>query len=217
MDWTPVPVVPADVEAVEWREIPADGPVRGLVLLRPADVFEALDVIRPWLADERFADATLVVATSGAMGLPGEDVADLAGAAVWGLVRSAQSEDPGRIVLADLDEPSALPAAVAAGESQIVVRGGTVYVPRLARVTETPADQGFSSDGPVLVTGGLGALGGLVARHLVTVHGVRELLLTGRRGLDTPGASELVAELAGLGAQVEVAACDVADRDAVAG
>uniref|UniRef100_UPI0004CB5AA3 type I polyketide synthase n=1 Tax=Streptomyces sp. NRRL S-646 TaxID=1463917 RepID=UPI0004CB5AA3 len=71
-------------------------------------------------------------------------------------------------------------------------------------------------DGTVLVTGGTGGLGALVARHLVTEHGIRHLLLASRRGLEAPGAGELVAELAGLGAEVEVAALDVADRAALA-
>ncbi|EME62124.1 type I polyketide synthase [Amycolatopsis decaplanina] len=69
---------------------------------------------------------------------------------------------------------------------------------------------------PVLVTGGTGGLGALVARHLVTTHGVRKLLLTSRRGPDAPGAGELAAELVGLGAEVQVVACDVADRGALA-
>ncbi|HEY4975619.1 MAG TPA: type I polyketide synthase, partial [Steroidobacteraceae bacterium] len=68
----------------------------------------------------------------------------------------------------------------------------------------------------MLITGGVGELGGEVARHLVASHGVRHLLLTSRRGRQTPGASELVTELRGLGAQtVEVVSCDVSDRDAV--
>ncbi|WP_330347003.1 SDR family NAD(P)-dependent oxidoreductase [Streptomyces sp. NBC_00582] len=71
-------------------------------------------------------------------------------------------------------------------------------------------------DGTVLVTGGTGGLGALVARRLVTEHGVRHLVLASRRGLDAPGATELVAELRGLGAEVEVAALDVADRDQLA-
>ncbi|KAB8157038.1 SDR family NAD(P)-dependent oxidoreductase [Streptomyces mimosae] len=70
--------------------------------------------------------------------------------------------------------------------------------------------------GTVLVTGGTGSLGSLVARHLVAEHGVRHLLLTSRRGSEAPGAGELVAELTELGAEVTVAACDAADRDALA-
>jgi NADP-dependent 3-hydroxy acid dehydrogenase YdfG len=75
----------------------------------------------------------------------------------------------------------------------------------------------FDPEGTTLITGGLGMVGTLLARHLVTRHGVRHLLLTGRRGPDAPGAAELTAELAALGAEVTVAACDVADRDALAG
>ncbi|MER6359171.1 SDR family NAD(P)-dependent oxidoreductase, partial [Streptomyces sp. NPDC001634] len=74
----------------------------------------------------------------------------------------------------------------------------------------------MNPDGTVLVTGGTGGLGALVARHLVTEHGIRHLLLAGRRGLEAPGAPELLAELTGLGADVEVAAVDVADRAALA-
>ena len=68
----------------------------------------------------------------------------------------------------------------------------------------------------MLVTGGTGGLGGYVARHLAARHGVRDLLLVSRRGPDAPGAGELAAELAALGAQVTVEACDIGDRDAVA-
>ncbi|MFI5979211.1 SDR family NAD(P)-dependent oxidoreductase [Streptomyces sp. NPDC051452] len=71
-------------------------------------------------------------------------------------------------------------------------------------------------EGTVLITGGTGTLGGLVARHLVTGHGVRHLLLTSRRGPAAPGADTLVAELTALGARVRVAACDTADRAALA-
>ncbi|MEE1766686.1 KR domain-containing protein, partial [Streptomyces sp. JV185] len=75
---------------------------------------------------------------------------------------------------------------------------------------------GFGSVGTVLLTGGTGTLGGVFARHLVVERGVRRLVLTSRRGLEAPGARELVDELVGLGAEVVVEACDVADRDSLA-
>jgi mycoketide-CoA synthase len=70
--------------------------------------------------------------------------------------------------------------------------------------------------GTVLVVGGTGTLGALLARHLVIQHGVRRLVLAGRRGPDAPGAAELRDELTALGAEVRVAACDAADRSALA-
>ncbi|WP_328391873.1 type I polyketide synthase [Nocardia sp. NBC_00416] len=70
-------------------------------------------------------------------------------------------------------------------------------------------------DGTVLITGGTGGLGAGLARHLITEYGVRSLVLTSRRGPAAPGAGELRAELAGLGARVEIVACDVADRAAL--
>ncbi|WP_269859700.1 MDR/SDR family oxidoreductase, partial [Streptomyces sp. RPT161] len=70
--------------------------------------------------------------------------------------------------------------------------------------------------GTVVITGGTGGLGGVVARHLVAEHGVQHLLLLSRRGTDAPGAAELVAELGQLGAAVSVASCDVSDRQALA-
>ncbi|MEU7146380.1 type I polyketide synthase [Nocardia sp. NPDC046473] len=83
-------------------------------------------------------------------------------------------------------------------------------------VLTIPAGPDTMSGGTVLITGGTGGLGGLVARHLVAVHGVRSLLLTSRQGMAAPGAAELAAELQGLGARVRVVACDVSDRAALA-
>jgi acyl transferase domain-containing protein/NADPH:quinone reductase-like Zn-dependent oxidoreductase/NAD(P)-dependent dehydrogenase (short-subunit alcohol dehydrogenase family)/acyl carrier protein len=72
------------------------------------------------------------------------------------------------------------------------------------------------SAGTALITGGTGTLGAAVARHLITEHGIRHLVLTSRRGLAADGAAELAAELTELGADVRVEACDAADRDALA-
>ncbi|QFU93203.1 type I polyketide synthase [Amycolatopsis sp. YIM 10] len=173
------------------------------------DVPAALHLVQQAIAD----DKRLVFVTSGAVSTePGEDVTDLTGAAVWGLVRSAQNEHPDRFTLVDTDSPQSIPAV---GEPQLAVRNGKALVPRLTRtaadLTHTPLDPA----GTVLITGGTGVLGGHLARHLVLNHGVRHLLLTSRRGLDAPGATGLAADLADLGAEVRITACDAADRAAL--
>ncbi|MFI2433203.1 SDR family NAD(P)-dependent oxidoreductase [Streptomyces sp. NPDC018693] len=174
-----------------------------------------LKALQDWQDDPGAAGSRLVVVTRDATG----PVPDLAGAAVWGLVRTAQSELPGRVVLVDVDgRPESLrmlPRAVATGESQLRVRDGRVTVPRLAAAVGDVSGAGavFGVDGTVLITGGTGALGAELARHLVAEHGVRHLLLTGRRGPQAPGAEELRRELAKLGAEkVGIVACDAADR-----
>ncbi|RAJ55393.1 polyene macrolide polyketide synthase/pimaricinolide synthase PimS1, partial [Streptomyces sp. Amel2xB2] len=174
-----------------------------------------LEMIHQWVGDERFAHSRLVFATRGAV--TGEDPA---AAAVWGLVRSAQSEHPGRFVLLDVDasSPSSImvPLALGVDEPQLVLIGGEVMAGRLNRVSPDDRQVVWGEvEGSVLVTGGTGGLGALVARHLVSEHGVRDLLLVSRRGRDAEGADELVAELVELGAQAEIAACDVADREAL--
>ncbi|MER7006051.1 type I polyketide synthase [Dactylosporangium sp. NPDC000555] len=195
-----------------------DGPAGA----RPATA-EVLAMVQGWLADDRYADARLVLVTTGAVETrPGEGVTDLAGAAARGLVRSAQSEHPDRFVLLDTADPAELlallPAGLAAGEPQLAVREGVLSAPRLARVQTagTSVEVRFDPEGTVLITGAGGVLAGLVARHLAAEHGVRRLVLLSRRGADAPQAAGLLAELAGLGAEARFAACDVADRDALA-
>ncbi|MBB4679599.1 acyl transferase domain-containing protein/acyl carrier protein [Crossiella cryophila] len=207
---TPVPVAAAvehTVLAVPHTPEPTPAAVHEVVTAVLAE-------LQSCLARE---SAHLVVTTRGAVAVGAEPVLDLPAAAVWGLVRSAQTENPDRITLLDLDadlDPGLVAGLLALGESQAAVRDGVVHVPRLVRTT--PADTPASLPGPVLITGGLGGLGGLFARHLVRARGVRELVLLGRRGADTPGATELLDELTGLGAEVTVAACDVTDRAALA-
>jgi NAD(P)-dependent dehydrogenase (short-subunit alcohol dehydrogenase family)/acyl carrier protein len=124
------------------------------------------------------------------------------------------------------------------GEPEFAVRAGAVLIPRLTRIGGDSTSSGGSASGgrlidspdeidalaspgsfgggTVMVTGGTGVLGGMIARHLVAEHGVPAVLLVSRRGIDAPKAQQLEAELSGLGARVTVAACDVADPDAVA-
>ncbi|MGW3406305.1 SDR family NAD(P)-dependent oxidoreductase, partial [Streptomyces zhihengii] len=151
-----------------------------------------------------------------------DGVVDPVGAAVWGLVRSAQSEHPDRIVLVDAD-PAAderdvdLSLLTGLDEPQVAVRDGALLAPRLARATgRGQAAASLNGDGTVLITGGTGTLGGLLARHLVTEHGIRHLVLLSRQGPDAPGAADLTTALAELGADARVVACDAADRDALA-
>ncbi|MEV8004980.1 type I polyketide synthase [Streptomyces parvus] len=183
-------------------------------------VHNALATLRDWLTEPGCADSTLIVLTRNGAGLP-DETPDLAAAAVRGLVRTAQSEYPGRIVQIDLDDASVdlhhrIAAAVAADEPQLALRGGALLAPRLKRATTVDPTGEHFGDGTVLITGGAGGLGAVTARHLVTRHGVRSLLLASRRGLAAPGAEELVTELTALGADVRVAACDVSDRAEVA-
>ncbi|MCW8096834.1 type I polyketide synthase [Streptomyces tauricus] len=174
-----------------------------------------LEVLRGWLADERFAGSRLAVVTCGAVDT-GDGRIDVRQAPVWGLVRAAQAENPGRFVLLDLDGPGGTAPPLPVTEPEIAVRDGGALVPRLVKAAGPTAATTWDPDGTVLITGGTGGLGALVARHLVTAHGVRRLVLAGRRGPAAPGAAALAAELTGLGAQTEVAACDTADREALA-
>ncbi|MFL6072394.1 MAG: SDR family NAD(P)-dependent oxidoreductase [Mycobacteriales bacterium] len=194
---------------------PADATV--LRITGGDDVHQAthrlLGQLQEWLADESTADRRLVVVTSGAVATdPDGDIADLTAAALWGMVRTAQWEQPDRFTLIDLDNPESdlLPAAIATGEPQVAVRAGTLRVPHLTRLDATQAPVTLDPDGTVLLTGGTGMLGTLVARHLVTAYGVRHLLLASR------GGEADVGELESLGASVTVARCDVADRDDLA-
>ncbi|MCM1020441.1 type I polyketide synthase, partial [Micromonospora sp. XM-20-01] len=112
---------------------------------------DALALVRQWLGEPRLERSRLVLHTRGAVGAaPGEAPCDLARASLWGLVRSAQSEHPGRFTLLDTDDAAAslaaVPAAVASGEPQLALRDGAPLVPRLARARDAgvlplPADE----------------------------------------------------------------------------
>jgi acyl transferase domain-containing protein/acyl carrier protein len=183
----------------------------------------ALDLIQAWLASEPLGDARLVFLTHGAVATaPGEDP-DLVAAPLAGLLHTAHSEHLGRFGLIDFDSAEAslqaLPAALEVGEDepQLAIRNGRLLVPRLARaeIAETSSVQPIDPNSTVLITGGITGIGALVARHLVSEHAARHLLLTSRRGRDADGAAELEAELTELGVEVTVAACDVTDREQI--
>ena len=182
----------------------------------------ALRNIQKWLSDERLSGSRFVLLTSGAVSIGEQDeIGDLAAAPLWGLIRSAQSEHPGRFVLADLGDAESVSLDVLLGaldsdESQLALRGERVLGARLTRVAGQASRPTRFAPGTVLVTGGTGALGALLARHLVEHHGVSNLVLVSRQGEQAPGASRLKTDLAALGAEVRIAACDVSDREQLA-
>ncbi|WP_335936432.1 type I polyketide synthase [Streptomyces sp. PTD5-9] len=284
LDWPALPVPAADTPAYavldergtaaldtvpDWAVLPVTGggadPVTGV----RAATGRVLAALRDWLADDRTAGARLLVLTDGAVATGAEDVTDLAGAAVWGLVRAAQGEHPDRFVLVDSVDhtdhadrtdhvehvdrtdhadrtgtddrvAAAVRAAAAGGEPQLALRDGVVRVPRLTHaavparaatsvsdaaasgpdaaapgsdgVSPTVPGGSFDPEGTVLITGGTGVLGAVVARHLATRHGVRRLVLAGRSGT----ASDDFGDLAERGTEVVVARCDAAERDQLA-
>jgi len=183
-----------------------------------------LDMMQAWLSDKRFSALRLVLLTKGAVAVGAEDaLPGLAQSPVWGLVRSAQSENPGRFALIDIDNDEesfdVLAGGLALNEPQLAVRKGVVYVPRVKPLGLTSLESvaGDHGHGTVLVTGGTGGLGGRAARHSVEAHGVDHLLLASRRGEDAEGARELKAGLQALGAEVRIESCDVGDREQLEG
>nr|WP_243876765.1 type I polyketide synthase [Streptomyces sp. 846.5] len=140
VDWSPLPVVAAGDGAVVvvggLAEVDVAA-VPGNVLVRVTPEGGVLGLVQEWLAGEWFAGSRLVVVTEGAVGV-GHEVPDPVLAGVWGLVRAARAENPGRFVLLDVDGSveswEAVPGALAGGEPELAVRGGAVFVPRLARV-----------------------------------------------------------------------------------
>ncbi|TCO60801.1 acyl transferase domain-containing protein [Actinocrispum wychmicini] len=189
----------------------------------PAGVASTLDLLRTMASS---GGRRLWCATRGGVVTGhGDPAVSPAQAELWGLGRVAALEHPnlwGGLV--DLPATVTKPAATAlagilagAGdEDQLAVRHNGVYVRRLVRAPREATREPWRPHGTVLVTGGTGGVGAQVARRLATA-GAEHLLLASRRGPDAPGAAELVRELTGLGTTATVVACDMADREAVAG
>ncbi|TQM26373.1 type I polyketide synthase [Nocardia bhagyanarayanae] len=229
MEWSrvPLPAPNRTITVSEWNL--GDPEVADAIVLpvpegdSPSEVHDTarrtLAALQKMLADNRFERSTAVVRTRRAVALPGADSPDPAGAVVWGLVRSAQSENPGRIVLLDTaDSEVDLAALLATGEQQLAVREGVAFVPRLARLEARRAPEGRVTlgEGAVLITGAPGRLGSALARHLADAYDARDLVLVSRRGVDGPGGAELRDDLESRGVRVRFARCDITDRSALA-
>ncbi|MCJ1238967.1 hypothetical protein MMC14_006959 [Varicellaria rhodocarpa] len=143
---------------------------------------------------------------------------------LWGLMRTARSEHPElRLRLIDVDEETDLAtlslALMLGDHTEIAVRKEQLLMPHMERaslVASPPVGLTLlRADGAVLVTGGLGNLGGRIARRLAISHGVCDLVLMSRRGMESPGADAFVAELAKLGAKATIFGGDIADLDSL--
>ncbi|KFY51099.1 hypothetical protein V496_08929 [Pseudogymnoascus sp. VKM F-4515 (FW-2607)] len=166
--------------------------------------------------------APVVWVTRHAVGVDHNDHPIGIGAApLLGLMRTARSEHPElRLRLIDVDLVTPLTslglALMLEGPTEITVRKGQLLEPHMERsslaATSSPSSRKLllRAGGTVLVTGGLGDIGSRVARRLVSSHGVRDLVLLSRRGMQDPGAEAIVASLAKLGAKITVVAIDVA-------
>ena len=203
--------------------LPLDG-VTGVVCL-PDGVGDVTDLLQAMSA-AGLDGARVWVLTRDAVCVADGERVDPAAAAVWGWGRVAALEHPTRWGgLVDIPYPWDARVAVRVvgvlsgltGEDQVAVRSVGLFGRRMDHAPAPSATVPWRprADGTVLVTGGTGGIGAHVARWLAT-EGAGHLLLVSRRGLDAPGAVELRAGLLELGVRVTVAACDVADRQAVA-
>ncbi|MFB6891358.1 SDR family NAD(P)-dependent oxidoreductase, partial [Kitasatospora sp. NPDC056327] len=229
VDWVPAPeAAEAPADWTLHADLTGDTAPPALVVLpagtgAPTDTVperahavghDVLRALQAWLADERTAGSRLVVVTRR-----GELVQE----PVRGLVRTAQSENPGRFVLVEAEDPAAEAGAAARAvaatdgeEPQLALRDGRLLVARLRRPAAGPAPADGTpsplAGGTVLVTGANGGLGRLVARHLAAVHGAAELVLLSRSAVP----ADLLDELAAHGTVVRAEAVDTADRAALA-
>ncbi len=207
----------AEAEIWRWEAERTENPAEAACLAAGA----ALEAIQGFLVQsDEDPEARLAILTAGAVSTSPEESADPVAAAIWGLVRSAQSEHPGRFVLIDADDASegAIGRALAlSDEPQVILREGRALVARLGRIESEAGRDGIAldPDRTVLITGATSGLGALVARHLAAEHGARHLLLVSRSGESAEGAEELKARLEALGAETTIAACDVSEREQV--
>ncbi|HEV7759545.1 MAG TPA: acyltransferase domain-containing protein, partial [Acidimicrobiales bacterium] len=223
----------ADLGALR-RAVDVGAAVPETVVVAAGGVVEVLGWVQGWLADERLASARLVVVTRGAVEVEGEGIAvdGLAQASVWGLVRSAETENPGRFGLVDLaGEGAALAAALGSGEAEVAVRGERLFARRLVRAPEpsvlpspwrlasatpgvldelalVPADEPEPALGPDQVR---------VAIHAAGLNFRDVLVALGMVELPGAGAEQLGGEGAGVVVEVGADVTELAVGDRVMG
>ncbi|MCC4597096.1 SDR family NAD(P)-dependent oxidoreductase [Xanthomonas campestris pv. phormiicola] len=104
---------------------------------------EVIAQLQAWLAEPRLAESTLLVVTRKAVATADGEALDPAQAAAWGLLHSAQNENPGRLLLLDTDAPlrdaAPVQAALAGAQRQLALRRGQWLAPHLARGTAQAA------------------------------------------------------------------------------
>ncbi len=182
-------------------------------------LYGTLRLVQAWLAQPALATSRLVLLSHHALATDDDESPDLAVAAAHGLLRSAANEHPGRFGWLDVDAAASgnlLATALAIPvEPVLALRRGILLAPRLTRSGASPpvSDPTFDPEKTVLITGGTGALGMALARHLATTHLCRHLLLLSRRGAAAPGAQDLQRELNELGCHTDFVAADIADAD----
>ncbi|AZM94003.1 SDR family NAD(P)-dependent oxidoreductase (plasmid) [Streptomyces sp. W1SF4] len=230
LDGVPLTAYP-DLEALERAAEPPTTVLHLLDASEPADPddparhareasWRTTGLLRRWTASPLAQTARLVLL------VPAGDPAGTTRGAVRALLRTAQAEHPGKFLVVEMDgQPrswDALPGVLGADEREAAVRDGLLLAPRQVRRPETapgapaPARPAPGFAGTVLITGGTGGLGAVVAEHLVRRHGTTDLLLLSRGAAADPRGGELASALRALGARVTLAACDVADREALA-
>ncbi|WP_443623585.1 type I polyketide synthase [Antrihabitans stalagmiti] len=217
VEWVPLPLASDAAAPLEVIDV-AGRPGGDVPTVVKQVLHEVLGRIQERLRDERPERPRFVVVTTRAVAVGAGESPDLSIAAVWGLVRSVQAEHPDQFILVDVDDHPesrrAIEAAASLGESQVALRRGVAFVPRLAQLPAvSTSPPRWNPNGTVLVTGATGGLGTLFARHLVADCGVRHLLLLSRSG---PASADQITELTALGAEVAQAACDVSDAAALA-
>ncbi|MGW2113339.1 type I polyketide synthase, partial [Streptomyces sp. NPDC001948] len=233
LEWVPAPAVAATAPAGEFEilEIPGPGPDTGVDQITDVHtrVTNTLTRLQTWL-DEDHPDTThLIVLTHGATTANNTPITDLTAATTWGLIRSAQAEHPDRITLIDTPTNTPTPdhhtltTLTTLNEPQIALTtNNTPHIPRLTQTptpTPTPSEntqpEPLNTNGTILITGANGALGTLIAHHLVHTHGARNLVLAARRPNGGPNGPQLIAEIETLGATARWVTCDTTDRTAL--